>query len=174
MTFTRSYSFVRKRALQLLRVVIDRDWRCINSLLSIVVINQHCYHCWECLNFGAEYYTKNWDWNVSHLMYVKLNFRGFEFSYIRLNSSQWIASSVWIAILDLKSIFSLVETNFTIFLTKKWLMRLPISLKRRQMSMNHYEMDCVLWLPTPNNWFIGENGLLQMGGSRLVPFVSLT
>ena len=71
-------------------------------------------------------------------------------------------------------LYDVYETNFTIFLTKKWLMRLPISLKRRQMSMNHYEMDCVLWLPTPNNWFIGENGLLQMGGSRLVPFVSLT
>ena len=106
MTFTRSYSFVRKRALQLLRVVIDRDWRCINSLLSIVVINQHCYHCWECLNFGAEYYTKNWDWNVSHLVYVKLNFRGFEFSYFRLNSRYWIANSIWIAVLDLKSTFS--------------------------------------------------------------------
>ena len=32
-------------------------------------------------------------------------------------------------------------------------------------------------LPALNNWFIGENALLQMGGSRLVPsmpFVSLT
>ena len=63
-------------------------------------------HCWECLHFVAEYCTKNWDWNVSHLMYVKLNFRGFEFSYFRLNSSYWIANSIWIAVLDLKSTFS--------------------------------------------------------------------
>ena len=83
-------------------------WRCRNSLLSIVIITQHCNHCWECLYFGAEYYTKNWD-----LMYVKLNFRGFEFSYFRLNSTHWIARSVWIAVLDLKSIFSLVNR-------KKW------------------------------------------------------
>ena len=37
-------------------------------------------------------------------------------------------------------LYDVYETNFTIFLTKKWL-RLPISLKRRQMSMNHYIWD---------------------------------
>ena len=46
--------------------------------------------------------------------------------------------------------------------------------EKKENGYEYDEMDCVLWLPTPNNWFIGENGLLQMGGSRLVPFVSLT
>ena len=61
------------------------------------------------------------------------------------------------------SIFVLLKPTYLVTLFD----RITISLKRREMSMNHDEMNWVLWLPTPNNWFIGENGLLQMGGSRL-------
>ena len=70
------------------------------SLLSFVVITEHCCHWWDCLYFDAEYCTKRTKSEI-----------------LNLKSSHCIESLVWIAVLDLKSIFSLVwisKDNWTL------------------------------------------------------------
>ena len=47
-----------------LLLVIDlaARWRCLCSLLSVVVISQHCNNRWDCLYLVLSS-AKNWDWN---------------------------------------------------------------------------------------------------------------
>ena len=88
-SLSRSYKWLCRGGICYVLVIdLAARWRCLCSLLSVVVISQHFNNRWDCLYLVLRS-AKNWDWNW-------IFFKNYEFL------------SFWIAVLDLKSIFSLV------------------------------------------------------------------